>query len=1021
MVGSFTVAFTLLLIAVPARALDPHRQLRQYGHQSWQTDSGLPQNTVHAVAQSRDGYIWLATEGGLVRFDGVQFQVYDKQNTSQLRSSFINNLFADGSGALWIATADGLTRRAPPAPDSGTPALTTFTTDQGLPSNSVWSVYQDRSGTLWALTANGLGRFTGSRFEPLPIPQGLSSTSSMVEAPDGSLHIGTSAGLVTIRNHQIVASRQSQPIGRLEIQALAADRAGQLWIGTREGLKLLSAGKLSVPLLPRLSAQITALLADSAGRIWIGTDSGLSLYDSGHLRSFTTREGLPGNRVEGLYEDREHTLWISTDRGLARIHDGQLDTLTPSGGLSSNVVLSIFEDREGSLWLGTETGGINILRDQKFTTYTTDDGISDDLVRSVFQDRRGTIWIGTNGGGVDRFTAGRFASLPPSTGLASNIILALADDPAGDLWVGTPDGLNRIHDGRSTLFTSADGMADDFVRSLSTARDGSLWIGTRRGISHYQSGAFTSYTRMDGLGSDLVGAILEDRDGSLWIGTLGGLSHFNGRKFTNYTTQNGLSSNVVTALYQDPNGTLWIGTNGGGLNRLRSGHIDRFPAMGLPDNIYAILEDATAGNLWLSSNSGVYRVSRDRLNAIADGHAHNIHTIAYGIADGMKISECSSGGHPAAWKLADGTLWFATLKGIAAIDPEHTTTNRQPPLVAIEQVLVDDQPVQAPAPNIGPGHTRFTFQYAGLSFVAPQKVRYQYRLDGFDHEWIDAGTRRTAYYTNIPPGRYTFRVEAANNDGLWNETPTTFSFRVLPHFYQTWWFYLLVALALALIGYGIYRWRVHRVEREFSAVLAERNRIAREIHDTLSQGFVAVSVQLEIVARLLSTSGETARQHLEQARQLVRHSLDEARTSIWDLRSQGTGREDLATRLTRSAERLTATTSIKAQLKVSGTYRPLPANLENELVRIGQEAIHNAVRHGHPQTIAVDLEFTEKLVRMTVSDDGRGFSPHPSGSSPNGHYGLTGMQERAQQIGGRLLVASAPGQGTRITIETAVD
>jgi signal transduction histidine kinase len=347
--------------------------------------------------------------------------------------------------------------------------------------------------------------------------------------------------------------------------------------------------------------------------------------------------------------------------------------------------------------------------------------------------------------------------------------------------------------------------------------------------------------------------------------------------------------------------------------------------------------------------------------------------------------------------------------------------NHTPPLVAIEQVSVDDTvlPMQA-ALEIAPGHKRFAFQYAGLSFVAPQKVHFRYKLDGFDRDWVDAGTRRIAYYTNIPPGRHTFRVMAANNDEVWSEGDAVLSFRLQPLFYQTYWFYVLLLLSGALLAYAMYRWRVRMVELRFSAVLAERNRIAREIHDTLAQGFVAVSVQLEVASRLLSHSAETAREHLEQARALTRDCIAEARSSIWNLRSQGTGAHDLAAAITHAAERITATNHVKARVRVSGTYRRVAPQLEQELVRIAQEAMTNTVRHAQAEHVDVTLLFQEKLLRMTIKDDGRGFDGDADDYRLDGHFGLTGMRERAEQLGGRFVVNSASGQGTEVQIEVPI-
>jgi len=1020
-----------LLSSTLALGLDPQKDLRQYGHRSWQTDSGLPQNTVHAILQTRDGYIWLATEGGLVRFDGVQFVVYDKQAPAHLPSATINSLFEDGEGNLWIGTDDGLVRRRGSQ-------FVTLNTANGLPSNTIWSAFQDRDGALWIVTPDGIARYREGSFDAFPVASGITNPKSVVEAIDGSLWIGTNTGLEHLPGPSMGPCRGTLANGRdcsisqlPAVQTLAADRDGRIWAGTQTGLYSIVPGAANTagPLPGMPSNEITALATDKHRGLWIGTAKGLAYLRGGALTTYTTHDGLPAERVESIFEDHEGATWVATSRGLARAFNGKLEAVASPDGLSSESVLSIFEDHEGSMWLGTESGGVDMLHDQKFTSYTTADGLSDDLVRCVYQDRAGVVWVGTGGGGIDRFEDGKFSHLTTANGLSSNIVLALGGDASGALWVGTPDGLNKIQNGHVSVYTSADGLADDFVRSLYAASDGSLWIGTRRGLSHLQNGRFTSYSSMDGLGNDLVGAIAEDSAHTVWIATLGGLTRFDRGKFSTLTTRDGLTSNVITALYPDHEGNLWIGTNQGGLNRMRNGRITAYAPekTGLPESIYAILEGAH-GDLWLSSKTGIYSVAKHELDDFAADSSSPIMPTTYGKADGMRISEGSSGGHPAAWKLDDGTMWFATLKGIAAVDPEHLSRNIVPPPVAIDEVFIDDRQVEFPGSGlltVAPGMRRFEFRYAGMSFVAPQKVRFRYRLDGFDHNWVDAGTRRTAYYTNLPPGSYSFHVLASNNDGVWNETGARLDFRLKPHVYQTLWFYLGVALGLALVAYAIYHWRLRQVELRYDAVLAERGRIAREIHDTLAQGLVGISVQLELVNRLLASSVDSARAQLDQARKLVRDSLTEARSSIWDLRSQAAETEDFATRLSRMAATATqnAVPRIRVKSKVSGTYRPLAPKTEAELLRIAQEAVTNAVRHARPAQIAVELRFSARDLEMTIQDDGCGFDgqPHPQSSGPDGHFGLTGMRERTSEIGGTLAIESAPGKGTRVTANVPLE
>ena len=896
-----------------------------------------------------------------------------------------------------------------------------------MPSNSIWSVYEDHTGTLWVITAEGLARFKNNRFDAITIREGLSdnSISAVVEGSDGSLWIGTGDGLDRLIGSKIIAYHKVDGLLNNTVHALCIDTDGKLWIGTQEGLQSFDGLRFSTYTkhqgLP--DNDIATLNADAMGRVWIGSAAGLAVFDHGKITAYTIKDGLPGNRIGTIYADREGSVWISTNRGLARFSDGRLTVFTPKEGLSSNIVLSIYEDREGSLWLGTESGGLNQLRDQKFITYTTAEGLSDDVIRSVFQDRHENIWIGTNGGGLNRFEKGRFTTYTTDNGLASNIILALSDGLHSNLWVGTPDGLSRFHDGKFTTITTADGLPDDFVRSIYEDREGALWLGSRRGLTRMQGGRFTTYTTLDGLAGDLVGALLQSHDGGLWVGTLGGLSLFKDGKFTNYTIKNGLSSNIITTLHADREGVIWIGTSGGGLNRLKDGKVTRYNSnQVLPDELFQILEDGQ-DNLWMSSSKGIFRVSKKELNDFADGRATAISTVSFGTADGMKISECSGGGHPSGWKSKDGKLWFSTIKGVSLIDPENSRLNTLSPPVAVEQVWMDDELVDASEQaEFPPGHARISFHYSGLSFVAPQKVRYRYKLEGFDKDWVDADTRRVAYYTNVPPGHYRFRVLASNNDGVWNENGATFAFHLQPHFYQTYWFYGLCVVLFGLISWQIYRLRVKRMESQFAAVLAERGRIAREIHDTLAQGFVGISVQLEVVTRMLNVSpAEAIKEQLDQARIQVRNSLAEARRSVWDLRSHDVEEGGLAGGFSKTAKLLTANTAIQVRFQVSGSYRDLPHEVETHLLRLGQEAISNAVRHAQAKQIHIDLQFDTKHLRLSVRDDGIGFSGQPTTSASEGHFGLVGMRERAQQIGGKLNVNSIPGEGTEISVDVIID
>ncbi len=874
--------------AWPLNALDPAKPLSSFQRQNWQTESGLPQNTVHAIVQTHDGYLWLATEGGLVRFDGLKFSVFDSQNTRALHSNNIRALCEDSRHALWVGTADGLS-----VFETGGASL--FTREQGLPSNSIWSVYEDGAGQLWVVTASGVAAYRKGRFE------------------------------------------------------------------VRE-----------------------------------------------------SKETIEGNTGATL-QDRQGALWIA-NRGVKRIVKGKVETLSATDPLATDLILCMFEDSEGDMWFGTESDGVTVLRDPTITTYTVKEGLTDDLVRCVYQDRRGAIWFGTNGG-LTKMDAGRMAGFTVANGLSSNLVFALGETAAGDLLVGTQDGLNVLHEGKVSLLTTADGLPDDLVRSLHTDADGAVWIGTRRGLTVWKDGRFRTYTAADGLASDLVGALTRAKNGALWIGTLHGLTRLKDGRFQTFTGQDGLSGSVITALHEDTAGNLWVGTEDGGLGRMQNGKLVRYPArLGLPSSIYAIVEDGPF--LWLTSKTGIYRVAKAELEA----RDHGALAIAqYGTADGMRVNECSEGGHPSAWRSQDGALWFATLHGISTIASRAALANGKAPPVVIESIAVDDQMLNLGLQkDIPPGHERLSFEYTGISFAAPQRVRFRYRLEGFDRDWVEAGTRRTAYYTSLPPREYRFLVTARANDGDWNGKEAAITFRLLPRFYQTVCFYLLLVSALAFSVYAFYRWRVRQVEAQFNAVLAERNRIAREIHDTLAQGFVAVSLQLELLGRKLDNAPDGVKELVRQAREMVQSSLNEARRSIWQLRSEGSEVDDFRARLSKMASEITQRSGLKVQFQVLGSYRALPENIESELFKIGQEAVTNVVRHAHANAVKIDLAYDRKKVRMTIADDGRGFEGAANSSGPEGHFGLRGMRERAAQIGAELKVKSRPGEGTEIDIEKMV-
>ncbi|MDW5266368.1 MULTISPECIES: sensor histidine kinase [Acidobacteriaceae] len=954
------------IVTLTVRAQD----VNNLGHQSWSTENGLPQNSVHQVYQSSDGYIWIATEDGIARFDGIDFKVFNHENTAAFTSSDTCCIAEDAAGALWIGTSDGLVQYA----------KGNFR-HYSLP-DVVLSLSTDDNGGLVALTGNSLLRFDGKDFLPISLPSSATPTA-VARAADGSLWVAATAGIFQYQHGHF------RP----------------------------------VPLNPGVAAESIEAIGSLPGNgLWIRTTSGITLIQNGHQRTLQTGHDLPVTRIQSALADSRGDLWIGTNQGLFVLNLRNSNSQPQrQSALGTSSILSTFEDREGNLWVGTETSGLDILRQQNFRTVPE---LSDRVITAIVQASDGAMWAGTNGDGLDRWQAGKLEHYSVRNGLLSEIILALAPGASGGIWVGTPDGLNHIEGGKVTSYTSADGLPDDLIRSLLVDGDGSLWIGTRRGLAHWQNNRFTIFTQANGLKSNLIGALLEPQaSGSqhdLWISTLNGLSRLRDGRISTYTTKEGLSGDVITSLAEGQHGLLWIGTKGEGLSAYWNGISASFRRSDLPQTVDSILKD-DHDNLWLSSTHGITRVSASRLMSCGSSSECNPRPISYGRSDGMPTEEASAIGHPSAWKTMQGQLWFATRKGVAIADPDHLSENHIPPPVVIERFTLDDMelPLSASEQSIPPGHNSFAFQYAGLSYAAPSKVRYRYILEGFDKQWTQAGSRRIAYYTNLPARHYRFRVQAANNDGVWNEAGASLSFYVKPPFYRRPWFLLLALLCIAGIVVLLYRLRLRRLHSQFQAVLAERNRVAREIHDTLAQSFVGVSVQLELTAQLLAHSQiDAAGQQIDRTREYVRDGLAEARRSIWDLRA-ATAQHTLPTRLTRLAEQ-SSTEKLPIQLKIGGTYRPLAAAFEDEVLRIAQETLSNVSRHANATHVSIDLRYHSSRLTLSITDNGRGFEASDKTLPARGHFGLQGMRERAAQIHAQLILESAPGQGTTVKLEAPI-
>jgi len=789
-------------------ALNPTSVIEHFHQDVWGTDQGLPQNTVTAILQSNDGYIWFGTELGLVRFDGLRFTVFDKGNVPELRSNVVDALLEDRVGNLWIGTlGGGLTRYS-----GGT--FTTFGTKEGLSSDSVLSLLEDHAGNLWIGTeGGGLNRFRDGHFSLFDVKNGLSNNEvfALAEGARGDLWIGTHDGLSVLRNDGFHTYGIQEGLPKAYVRSLYMDRQGTLWIGTNGG--------------------------------------GLSSFNSGTFFSWSMADGLSSNAISAIREDSGGSLWIGTiGGGLDRKVGKRFSSYSTEKGLPSSDVWSIFEDRTGDLWIGTGGGGLARLSDAKlFAAYGAREGLSSSVVLPVYEDRERNVWIGTYGGGLNRFRDGKFENFTTHDGLADNHIFTICEDGNGALWVGTHKGLSRFKSGKFTTYTTREGLPSDIVFATYADRQGNLWIGTRAGLVKWRDGKFNVYSTKDGLSNNVVQSIYQDRSGRLWIGTAGGgLNRFEQGKFEIFDSRRGLSNEFIWCIHEDEDATLWLGTNGGGLYRMKNDHFTAYNMKDglLDDAVFEILED-DAKNLWMSSNKGVFRVSIQQLNDFAEKKTASIQTTAYGPADGLNTKECNGGFQPAGWRSQDGRLWFPTMKGVAVVDPKKARIGEPAPLTTIESVLIDHRAVNTLSGDVRvpPGRGDIEIAYSAPSFHAPEKTTFRYNLEGFDRDWVDAGTRRAAYYTKVPPGTYKFRVIASVGGETWSPAKTLLSIALAAHFYQTFWFYAICIVGLvmaAATGNSVYlrhlaqRRRlleilIYRKTSDLRKQISERERAEKEL------------------------------------------------------------------------------------------------------------------------------------------------------------------------------------------------
>ncbi len=944
----------------PVYAIDPNRAVSQYLREGWGAEKGFPGGPVYAIAQTPDGYLWMGTEKGLVRFDGWSFQLFQPASPPALPDGPVRGLLVDAEGNLWITLRNpSLVRYRAGTFEN---ALTTL----AQPEHGITAMTRDGNGAaLFSTLGNGTLKYQDGKFVTL-------------------------------------APRSELP--NFLVIALAETPDGGIWLGTRDaGLFRLTGGQISAIVQKLPDRKINCLLPDGQQGLWVGTDNGVVRWNGTAFSAAGVPPALARTQALTMLRDRDGNVWIGTAaQGLLRLNANGIAALA-----SNRPVTALFEDREGNLWVGSAEG-LERVRDSAFVSYEVEKS------GALYVDEESRAWFAPATGGLRWLDgAGRTQRI---AAFDNDVVYSIAGGD-GELWLGRQrGGLTRLRNqGEAISYTQAEGLAQNSVYAVYRTRDGSVWAGTLSGgVSRFSNGKFTTYTSADGLASNAVTALLESADGTIWFGTPNGLSALSQGRWQTYRVADGLPADAVNCLWEDAAGVLWIGT-AEGLAYLKDGRIHRItdaPAY-LREPLFGLAGDRH-GALWLAMASQVLRVSRDKL---LNGALNETDVRAFGRADGL-LSVEGVKRHRSVVTDARGRVWFALQHGLSVVDPARLTSASAPALAHIESLTADGQSLERNTRiQISSARQRLTFSFTGLSLAQPQQVRVRYKLDGFDADWSAPQAAREAAYTNLNPGAYRFRVIASNADGLWNGAEATLAFQIEPQFWQRWWFRLLPLLAGALLMLALYRWRLRQITRQMNLRveerLAERTRIAQELHDTLLQGFLSASMQLHVAAEQVPEDAP-AKPRLNRVLQLMSQVIEEGRNAIRGLRAaDGDLLEQAFARL---PQELALREPIRFRVVVAGQPRSLPPLLRDEAFRIGREALVNAFRHAQAQSIEVELEYAAQHLRILVRDDGCGIDPLVLRSGRAEHWGLAGMRERAERIGARLTVRSREATGTEVEL-----
>ncbi len=933
------ILFFLLFIISPLLALDPTKSIKQYGHDVWDANKGFSYFAVHSIIQSSNGYLWMSTDDGLVRFDGVQFKLFDNTNTKELRHNQISTIVEDKESNLWFGTRGGGLMKLRDG------KFFNYGKKDGLPSETIHSLCLSSDGGLWLGTEMvGICYWNNGFVKPLQTVKKYDWVFSIAEMRDKSLLFGLGALCMKPAN---VDSYFRVDTSRALVKAILEDSHGKRWIGTAEGLYFLEQGQMvscDIQGAPTTKV-ISALYEDIAGNIWIGTEgNGLYRYAMGMFSSFTMTDGLSSDRILSIHEDREGNLWIGTrGGGLNRFRDLNIVSFSKTDGLTEEYVSSIYECRDGTLFVGLKDFGLDeIQRGRVINNYRFGETEAQNTVRAIHEDTHGAIWIGTNRG-VFRLTKrknqGKRIVEPVllQGRLRTESFRLIFSDAQDSIWFGIyGGGFIQRHTSVQYQIEGVDRilMRNGYVRTLSRSNDGTIWVGSQTGVVQLKDTTVIS----------------------------------------RFTKKDGLTHDDVFATHVDEEGVVWVGTYGGGLNRIKDGKVSQIRKVnGLFDDVvYAILDDGL-GNFWMSCNKGTFSVSKQQLNDFCEGTQQTITCTPYGIVDGMKSIECNGGSQYGGIKSSSGILIFATVKGVVMIDPLHVQTNSIPPPLQIERIISEGD-VFEPGNEIELpyGKRNIEIEYTGLSFVVPEKVQFKFKLEGINEQWIDAGTRRKAYFTHLPPGEYIFRVVACNNAGVWNEKGASISIIVPPLIWETWWFQLSGILILTSIIIGIVMKREKSIkERERQKLMVQQQLMeleSRALRSQMNPHFIFNSLN-SIQECILSDKTEAACEYLSKFAQLIRIAFESSEKSVIPLE-----KEIQSLRLYLELESLRFDNTFEYVLEVHSDLEALNYQVPAMLI---QPYVENAIWHGllHKEgerKLLVSLQLKDDMLECVIEDNGIG-------------------------------------------------